>query len=479
VRISESIEKSGYFWLPEQSYAKSSGALKITISGDIQLDLSELSTSNPDRESRSGLVPYGYPTEEQRQIRRRIQGIVGGQRITLANCYLRQWDGRLGGGVATATYVATRAYFDLWSDGPVEPIFTTMTFEIEGLHDWLQFNSLTDTTEYTAEDSPATHQVTYSLPNAVTISLTDQSTLTFGLSASTPATGIGMTDAILTQQSYAKFSSQEPMQLRQFLDLTMKLQNLLALAFDEPLNLLSIQGQVPDEADDGGARPIDIYINSREQSNRKSHIAWHRALFSFPDIEDRLEALVNAWLSHYQNAETVFNLYCSVSSGAYRDIEGEFFALVQAVEGFHRRFLPNVPKLPEAEFKELERSAANAVAEQHRQLIHSNLQHANSPSLRERIEDMLEPFGKHFGDDAERQGLAKDIANTRNDLAHQIGQPDGPKERLLQVLVMSKQLEALLQSHLLRLLGIDDDRIDGFAEKHFDHKLNPQVQSLD
>ena len=479
MRLAESIEKQGFFWPPDHKDEVTPGTLKVSRSGRIDLNLFDLNIDDDTRDPEARLVPRFWPSEEEKQVRPRILGIVGGQGVTLTNCSYRGWNGRLGGGVATAVYAARRAFFGTWEDGDGDLTFTSVTLEIEGLHDWLQFNSLENTSDFSSSIPLTTQQFTYSRPEDVTVHLANGIELTFGLSARLPGIGVGTTKATFEQQSYVTISTKESMSFRVFLDLATKVQNFLSLAIDQPLNLLSIRAQTPEVMHGEDEAMIDVYADTVELANRVGRIAWHRTLFSYPDIADRFETMFNEWLGHYQKAEPVFNLYFAVAADAYRNIEGKFLAITQAVEGFHRRFLPDTLKMPKDEFMRLKRDAASAFPVEHRHIIHSSLQNANVPSLRERIAAMIEPFAKHFGEERERNDFAKDVAEMRNDLAHQIGRSDESRDQLSHLLTMTNKLEALFQMHLLRLLGLDDSRIDKIAVKHLEHKLNPVIQRVD
>lgn len=479
MRIDEPIEKQGFFWPPEYTDPATPGTLRISRSGRVDLDLFDRNTGDDTSDSGARLVPQHRPTEAELQIRPRIHGVVGDQEVTLANCFIRPGKGNIGGGVANVSYGARKVFFGIWEEGDSDLAFTKVTLEIEGLHDWLQFNSLEDTTDYSNNALPNTQQFTYSRPEDIVVHLDSETELTFGLSTTHPIVGKGITQALFKQQSYVTITAPEPMAFQAFLDLATKLQNFLSLAIDQPLNLLSIQAQTPEFTRDGQEVRIDVYADTLELANQVGLIRWHRTLFSYPDVADRIESMLNAWMEHYQKAEPVFNLYFSVPADVYRNIEGEYLAVVQAVEGFHRRFLPTEPKMSKADLKRLKRDAADAVPKEHRELIYTRLQHADEPSLRERIAAMIEPFAKHFGEEAERNDFARDVAKLRNDLSHQIGRPDESPDRLSHLLAMSNRLQALFQMHLLRLLGLDDDRIDDIAERHLEPKLNPQVQRID
>ena len=476
MRIAEPIEKQGFFWPPGQEELKTPGTLKVARSGEVELDLFDLYTADTSQGRRPRLVPRIWPTDEEKKIRPRILGIIDAKPVTILKCHYRRLKGAFGGGISQATFRAAQAHFNVWHDDADDLRFTTVTFEFEGLHDWLQLTGLRETTDYSADHPPTVQRFTFSRPDDISIALHDGAQMTFGLSATLPSLGVGVTESTLTQQSYVRFSVHEPMHLRDFLDMAMKLQNFLSLANDQPINMTSIQGKTPETDQDTEQTLVDIYLDSHEYSNRSDRIAWHRTLFSYPEISDRFEDVFNSWLQHYSVAELAFNLYFAVSSNAYRNIEGEFLATVQAVEGLHRGIHPDEARMPEEDFKHLKNTVVKAAPKEYRDLVHSSLQFANQPSLRDRISQLIEPFSRHYGHDKEVADFARAVANGRNQLTHLLGNPDDSTRHLALLLSMTMKLEALFQLHLLRLLSLDDGRIDEIVEKHLQHKLNPEVE---
>ena len=80
---------------------------------------------------------------------------------------------------------------------------------------------------------------------------------------------------------------------------------------------------------------------------------------------------------------------------------------------------------------------------------------------------MIEPFDELFGTQSARKGFVDRIVNTRNFLTHY-----DPKSRNRAVtnpedlLRLYERMEGLLQLHMLKLLGIDDERIKKIATQY-------------
>ena len=118
----------------------------------------------------------------------------------------------------------------------------------------------------------------------LTLTLDSGLTLSLGLSYTIPGIGPGTRQATFHQDAYAAISSQEARPLSEFLALAYKLQNLISLACDQVVNIVTIQGQTPEVEREGRQIPIDIYIDSLEHSSRTDRISWHRMFFTYPDL---------------------------------------------------------------------------------------------------------------------------------------------------------------------------------------------------
>ena len=471
MRLDVPIDQNGFFWLPGNQESQVPGRLTVAISGRGTLELFDLASADDRRRDQRHLVPAFWPTNEERGPFPRIHGVIGGRAVTLTDCFYRRFNGPIEG-VRSSSFEAARAYVGCWYDVDEAPTFTSVTYSFEGLHQWLQLSGLTSTIEV----DPNRTAIRFERPTDITMMLADGVELSFGLWATFPGITPETTEATVTQLAHMTLTTDESRSLDDFLGLALKFQNFLSLAVDQPVNVRSIQAKSSEFVRDGHPIPIDIYLDSLEHANRAETITWHRILLPYPEIAAHFEEVMKSWFEQYEIAEPIFNLYFAVQSDAYRNIEGRFLAVMQVVEGLHRRLVRSERKMPESDFKALVARAVDSALPEHRGIVRSSLQYANEPSLRERIEQMVAPFANHYGDSDERSPFARDAVRARNSLTHQI-EPSSESLPDFETLASTvTKLEALFQMHLLRLVGLQDSQIERIIEKHLEHKLHPQFE---
>lgn len=471
MRLDEPIDQNGFFWLPGKEESRVPGRLTVAISGRTTLEFFDLASADDRRRDQRHLVPAFWPTDDESGPFPRIHGVIDGRAVTLTDCFFRRFSGSLGG-VSSSSFEAERAYVGCWYDVDEAPTFTAVTYSFEGLHQWLQLSGLTSTIDVDAIRT----EIKFERPTDIAIVLADGVKLSFGLSAKFPGISPDTTEVTVTQLARMTLMTDEPRSLDFFLGLALKFQNFLSLAVDQPINARSIQAISPELVRNRRPIPIDVYLNSLEHANCAETIAWHRILLSYPEIAEHFGDMLKSWFEQYDIAKPVFDLYFAVQSDAFRNIEGRFLAVMQAVEGLHRRLFPDRRKMPVSEFKALVATVVASAPHEQREIVRSSLQHANEPSLRERIEQMVVPFADHFGNPNDRSSFVRDAIQARNSLTHQIGPSSNRVLKVERLGSLALKLEALFQMHLLSLVGLQESQIDRIVEKHLEHKLNPQFE---
>ncbi len=467
MRLSEPIEKHGFFWLPDDAENQVPGILRISESGEVTLEVSYfydpmLGTLNKRRLKRC----LGYPPgkSEDRNINR-IVGRIDDGFITLDKCVYINWNKKLLGGVSTSTIRANFAFIGVDYNDDRDITCSKLTFSVEGLDEWLSISGFQ--TESNWEDM--SRSIHFRLPKEIELNLPDGIELQF-LFSSTHSPGF--TEEHITQKAYISLISQELRPLKDFLDLVFKLHLFLCFAINKIVSLDSVTGyssEITIEIIDGQKQeiPIKIYYQSEPHSETKPKVHPHDMLFRYRDVADQREEILTKWIKNYDISEPSFNLYFATMSGGQKYVDGKFLSLAQGIETLHRRNSQET-QMPEAEFSNLIDTILNAVPDDgQRRWIDEKLKYANELSLRKRMRQMIEPFKDLFGNSKKRNSFIGKVVDTRNYLTHYDSSLENKADSGEDLGKLYTKLEALFQLHFLRLIGIDDNTIKSMVNENY------------
>ena len=469
MRLSEPIEKHGFFWLPDDAENKIPGILRISESGKITVEVSQYSESRfyAFNKRRLGGAPDRLNVTIDRSENRinRIVGIIGNDLITLDKCLYDNWKlDLLVVGVSNSTIHATRAFIGVNYDEGEEIAFSTLEFSMEGLDEWLSISGFQ--TEHNWEEG--SHSIHFRLPKEIALNLPDGIELKFLFRLTHSP---GFTEGHITQKAYISLKSKKLRSLEDFLDLVFKLHNFLCFAIDKTVSIDSITGYSKEKTQEigyGKTReiPIRIYERSEPNSETKLKIHPYDMLFGYGNVADQLEEILIKWLENYEISKPAFNLYFASKSGGHKYLEGKFLALVHGIEVLHRR-RSEEKQMQEEEFSELVGNMLEVIPDDKQDWMKERLKYANELSLRNRIKQMIEPFEVLFGDVKERRYFIGKVVDTRNYLTHFDSSLEGKAAGVEDLWKLCLKLEALFQLHFLRLIGIDDNAIKSMVNENF------------
>ena len=223
MRLSEPIEKTGFFWAPEDANNQLPGVLRISETGETILEVFGLSKQLLSRR------PLDDPMFNQgASVINRIVGVVGkNESVTLDSCFIKNWNSNFGG-LWTSTIYANRAFIGaVYGDGE-DATFSKIEFSVEGLDEWLWISGIH--TDYGSNDRSASirfdppEEISFHLPEGIEMKLVFRWTL-----PSLPA----ITEARITQKAYISLISTELRPLDDFISLISKLHNFLCFSIDK------------------------------------------------------------------------------------------------------------------------------------------------------------------------------------------------------------------------------------------------------
>jgi len=170
VRLSEPIEKSGYFWLPAKPDNRLPGVLRVTEMGETNIEvigifgdtLAEMNDSTPE---------LG-----------RIVGVIeNGDIITLDRCFYRNRNISFGG-ISKSTIHANFLLRGVQYDEGEPVTFSRFQFSFEGLDEWLSVSGLRVEHNW-SERSASIH---FNPPKEIAVQLADGIGFTFTFSWTLP-----------------------------------------------------------------------------------------------------------------------------------------------------------------------------------------------------------------------------------------------------------------------------------------------------
>ena len=470
MRLSQPIEKHGFFWLPGDTKNQVPGILRISESGDITLEV--ICFSDPDfgpyvfKERRLEDIPdEDMPDEDITTSIDRIVGITDDGLITLDGCSYGDPLGHWLGETSTSIIHAHFAFMGFHFAEGEEFTLSKLKFSVEGLDEWMEISGICR--DYN-EKSASIH---FRHPEEIALNLPDGIELRFTFQAN----AIGrfyppVTEAGITQKAYISLTSKKLRPLEDFLELVFKLQKFLCFAIDEIVYIDSVVGYI---TKDGYEPSIEIYYQSMPHSIMRPNISQNGLLFNYQNVANQLEKFLTEWIKNYEISEPAFNLYFSNSSDNHIYLDKEFLSLAQGIETLHRRNSQET-QMPEDEFNNLVTKILEAIPdEKQKNWIEEKLKYANELSLRKRMKQMIEPFKDLFGNAKERNSFIRKVVDTRNYFTHydrrlENEAPSGKKSGDLEKLDrLHLKLKALLQLHFLKLIGMDIKSIKSIANENY------------
>ena len=443
MRISEPIETHGQFWLPSQPDNRLSGILRISEQGDSSLEL-------------FGAFDQVMNRTLEYQIPLLIQGVTAGKGpVTLIDCLTTNLAESESGSnelLSKSKYRIGWAFCGAHFENK-EVYLSRIQFSVEGLDEW--FASHNRVFSHDRDDGRT--RITYTPPKPILVQLQDEITLQFSMRRTRDS---GRFQESITTEMTIAIRSEKVRLFCEFLEILRKVRNFLCLAFDRTVSYTFITGYGPEpNAPDTHNNSIEMFQHLEPYDLQKQEFGPGQFLVQFEDIAEGMNYYLPRWLDRYEEFEPTFNLYFAVTANRFMHLEGKFLFLVQGIESLHRRSSSET-LLSQEEFDKRMKTLLEYTPKKWKSWVRYRLKYGNELTLETRINKMIEPFSELFGTDSARKGFVDRIVSTRNFLTHY-----DPKSRNRAVtdpedlFRLYGRLEGLVQLHMLKLLGIDGERI--------------------
>ncbi len=458
MRLAKGFEKHGYWWLQSKPEKKLPGVLKISESGDAELEV---------------IGVFGDEFSDDVNIPRIVGVIEGGKLVTLEKCFYKKKSfafGVFSKSIVCVNLVLVGVQFK--EDESIS--FSSFIFSVEGLDDWLSITGISVNHDWKNKSA----SITFKRPEDITIDLPNSIKLSFTFGWTFPSGGI--TEAKITQKAYIKLEASSLISFHDFTNLIFKLNNFLCLAVDETVTINSATAfsyEVKEKVDEKREFevPIDVFYSSLPYTDTPPKIQWHKMLFRYGIIAKNLRESLTLWLGNYDKLEPAFNLYFSSKSEARRFSDSRFLSLAQGLETFHRRSSTELVMPPEY-FNSIVSNLLSKCPDEKKSWLKGILAHANEIPLRKRLKQMLEPFKPYFGSCNERESLINSIVDTRNYLTHYDPGLENTAATGFDLYKLCIKMECLFQLHFLQLLGFTEDQIKVIVNNN--HKLKQNLNEI-
>ena len=442
MRIKEEFKRLGNFWLPSAPKRKIPGTLSISDGGNIEL---EVAGHFHDDIEEALLTLFNDDSDDLK----RIVGLVEGYgEVTLDDCYYKGPFNFIGSPFKFFIHVG-RVFTGVAYNEDEIPLFNTLTFSVEGIDEWVGIDGFQLKKDDRKKD---TTTISYQQPTNVSLKLNKGMRLLITFPYLIEA---GPTEYRINQKTYFELVSENERELDEFTSVTHKITTFLCLAVDQTVSVDGMSATSDNRREnigDGTTEPIpiNIYYPSQLYSKDEPRIYQGNMLFEFGWIRDDAERIINNWLEAYERINPTFDLYFSTQIGQpYLTVK--FLALVQGLEAYHHR-------------------EKNLAAYRQRKKGDRELY------LREKIEDVIEPFKGVIGNEDKRGELIDEIVNTRNYLTHYKPEKESKAAKDEDLWNLCVNMELLFQLHFLQLIGFSREQIDSLLADSI--PLRRRAQSL-
>jgi hypothetical protein len=195
---------------------------------------------------------------------------------------------------------------------------------------------------------------------------------------------------------------------------------------------------------------VDFYAIYDDRLNSQPR---HNAdfLYSYKDIKDEFNTVINKWFSNYENLRPIIILFIDAIHEQNIFSENKFLNITQALETFHRRRRKNILRFDKEYFKTMCEEVLDSVPEKYKDIIKEKANFANEPTLQIRLELLIsefktETFNRYVTDEAE---FIKQTKDSRNYYTHYDSKGEKKAKRDNELFVLTERLKMLLYSALL------------------------------
>ena len=398
---------------------------------------------------------------------RRIVGIIKSKQIndyvTLEDCHFVNSSTSIDPELSSSTFGATHAFVGVAYGADCDITLSELRFSTSALDEWLNISGAGVSHKLGKNNRIDSITIQYSTPEKRQYSLPNNMTLEINFDSTVPL-GPNAVETKISQRARISLRATEHRPVGEFFDLALKIQNLLCFCIDEilpPDFVVGYSDEVvqPFSGEKTHKIPIRIFYRSTLGTEPDSSISRRNMLLTYALLEPRFEDVLRRWLVAYDKYKPTFDLFFGMRVGAYKYIEAEFLSMIQAIESLHRR-RNHSQRLPKEQFDNIVAAMLRTVPTEYQDFFDNKLRYSNEPTLKKRVAAMFEPYWSLYQSTESKGELVRKIVDTRNYLTHYSSDLNTRACKGVELFHLSKRMEALLQLHVLEILGLERSTIE-------------------
>lgn len=218
-------------------------------------------------------------------------------------------------------------------------------------------------------------------------------------------------------------------------------------------------------------RPVEIYARGLRDVALPPSKHYGGGVFTYPEVADRFEPLLQGWASHSRDFEAVHELFFNSVADDRLHPRLRFLQLAQAVESYHRLKFGGKFET-DATFEiglhqVMLAALPQGLPSDYRSAIRSKLRYLNEYSLRKRIKNLVHDFplieARFIPHSAE---FADEVVFARNYLTHY---DQGQREHFqsLSLTSLTRFLRLILELYFLRDIGFSEENLESIVARDF------------
>lgn len=450
MRVFEELTRDGYFWVPGDAENPLSGTLRVSDSGEIELEL----VGNFDKTAASFLENIEYKT---------ILGSVEKEgAVTLRDCFYLTKNPSFGVVSKSLMHVGM-LLSGVHYEEDEDILFNTFRFSVEGLDEWLSISGIKVENDYSKKSC----LISYDPPKNELISLEGEIQLKFTFRWTLPGLP-AVTQAQISQKAYIELHSENEASISEFISLAHKITSFLCFATDQIASIHDVSAnsnKLTQELSGGKVVPltVNVFYQSLPWADTLPKVRWFTMLFTYLQISDRATDILNKWLTMYELFETPLSLYFASRTGAYKFLTGKFLSLAQSLETFHR-LTSSETLFDEEDYSKLVTELLDKCPADYKKWLKGKLRHSNEIFFSTRLQRIIDPLKNYFPHGSCGE-LLWTIADSRNYYTHYSADLKVKAASGESLWRLCNNMDAIFQLLLLTKLGFAQEEIEAIIAK--------------